>query len=87
MKTAGTKRVKPSPYFHPFEPIVPNRWQGEYDCVVGPFSSQSVAEYFMNAVVDFGQYESFSRKVFAKADSWYVEVKESPINTRQPINS
>ena len=57
-------------------PIVPNRWQGEYDCVVGPFSSHTVAEYFANAVVDFGQYETVSRKVFAKGDSWYVEVKE-----------
>ena len=61
---------------HGTEPIVPNRWQGEYDCLVGPFSSRTVADYFANAVVDFGHYETVSRKVFAKGDSWYVEVNE-----------
>lgn len=57
-------------------PIVPNRWQGECDCVVGPFSSKTVAEYFANAVVDFGQYETMSRAVIVKGDSWYVEVNK-----------
>lgn len=60
--------------YAPLEPIVPNRWQGECDCTVGPFSSRTVAEYYANAVVDFGQYETVSRQVFAKGDSWYVEV-------------
>lgn len=54
--------------------ILPNRWQGETDCVVGPFSGRKVAEYFANSVVDFGQYETISRRVFAKGDAWYVEV-------------
>ena len=65
----------PSKHYR-IEPVVPNRWQGECDCFVGPFSSRAVAEYFANAVVDFGQYETVSRKVFAKGDSWFVEVKE-----------
>lgn len=59
--------------------IVPNRWQGEANCIVGPFSSRAVAEYFANAVVDFGQYETYSRRIFAKGDSWFVEVRESPL--------
>lgn len=57
--------------------IVPNRWQGECDCMVGPFSSKHVAEHFVNAVVDFGQYEAFDRKIIVKGDSWYVEVQEA----------
>ena len=57
--------------------IVPNRWQGECDCVVGPFSSKTVAEYYVNAVVDFGHYDAFNRRVFVKGDSWFVEVKEA----------
>ena len=58
--------------------IVPNLWQGECDCIVGPFSGREVAEYFAGNVVDFGQFESFTRKVFAKRDAWYVEVQVAP---------
>ena len=55
--------------------IVPNRWQGECDCVVGPFSSRKVAEYFAGTVVDFGQFEAFTKRVFAKRDAFYVEIQ------------
>ncbi|MEJ2291462.1 MAG: hypothetical protein P8Y13_03965 [Deinococcales bacterium] len=54
--------------------VVPNRWQGEIDCAVGPFSSRNVASYFANRVVDFGHYEVFTLRVFAHRDGWYVEV-------------
>jgi hypothetical protein len=53
---------------------LPTQWQGESDCVVGPFSSHDVAEYFANAVVDFGQFETLQERVFANGDAWYVEV-------------
>jgi hypothetical protein len=69
-------------YHYPFNPIVPNRWQGEADCVVGPFSSRTVAEYFVSAVADFGHYDAFNKRVFAKGDAYYVEVIENePIKT------
>ncbi len=55
--------------------VVPNRWQGEADCAVGPFSSSEVARYFAGRVVDFGQYEVFSMRVFARRNAWYVEVR------------
>jgi hypothetical protein len=61
---------------YPADAVVPNRWQGEADCLVGPFSSRDVAEYFASAVVDFGQYETVSRRIFAKGDAWFVEVSE-----------
>lgn len=66
-----------SGYFINQPSIVPNRWQGECDCVVGPFSSKMVAEYYVNAVVDFGHYETVSRRIFVKGDSWFVEVQEA----------
>ena len=78
MKEVRTSQPRGLPNgYYPLEPVVPNRWQGECDCIVGPFSSRTVADYFANRVVDFGQYETVSRQVFVKGDSWYVEVKES----------
>lgn len=55
--------------------VVPNHWQGEAACAVGPFSSKEVAAYFANRVVDFGQFEVFSLRVFAHGTGWYVEVQ------------
>lgn len=55
--------------------IVANGWQGEIDCVVGPFSCRQVAEYFANRAVDFGQFEAFRLRVLAHRDAWYVEVR------------
>lgn len=55
--------------------IVPNRWQGEADCLVGPFSGREVAAYFANRLVDFGQFEVFTMRVFPKRNAWYVEVR------------
>jgi hypothetical protein len=71
------RNSQPSGYQVLDHSIVPNRWQGECDCVVGPFSSKHVAEYYVNAVVDFGHYETISRRIFAKGDSWFVEVQEA----------
>jgi hypothetical protein len=53
---------------------LPTHWQGEVDCVVGPFSSQSVADYFANHPVDFGQFETIAMRVFANGDAWYIEI-------------
>lgn len=55
-------------------PILPNRWKGETECLVGPFSDASVARYFAGYVVDFGQYSAYSYDVFVAYDSWYVEI-------------
>ena len=59
-----------------FHPILPNRWQGEVNCLVGPFSSQSVAEYFRSAVIDFAQYSVAIPRIFANGDSWYIDMLE-----------
>jgi hypothetical protein len=56
--------------------ISPNRWKGECDCLVGPFSSKQVAEYFTSAKVDFGHYETFETQIVAKRDSWYVQARK-----------
>jgi hypothetical protein len=58
-------------------PLLPTRWKGETNCVVGPFSGRDVAEYFAGYASDFGQYESYSYKVFPKRDAWYVKIEAS----------
>ena len=55
--------------------VGPNRWQGQVDCRVGPFSGRTVAEHFAHRVVDFGSFEAFSRRIFARRDGWFVEVR------------
>ena len=57
--------------------ILPNVWQGEEDCAIGPFSCKNTAEYFSGHVVDFSHYETYSYQVFAKGDSWYLVVEKS----------
>ncbi|MEJ2288588.1 MAG: hypothetical protein P8Y02_08070 [Deinococcales bacterium] len=55
--------------------VVPNRWQGEVDCAVGPFSGRDVAAYFANRGVEFGQYETFQMRIFSHRDAWFVAVR------------
>ncbi len=59
----------------PVTPISPNRWKGESDCIVGPFSNRGLAFGFANVTTDFGQYGGVRFHIFAKRDSWYVEVE------------
>lgn len=59
--------------------VVPNRWQGQIDCLVGPFSSRAVAEHFANRVVDFGSYDAHGGRIFARRDDWFVEVRPDPV--------
>lgn len=56
--------------------VVPNRWQGEADCLVGPFSSRAVAEYFANSVVNTGD-RTTTNEMFAQEDGWYLVVRRS----------
>ena len=58
-------------------PVLPNCWKGETGCIVGPFSSKDVAEYFSNYAVDFGQYEDFSYRMFVKGCEWYIEINDA----------
>jgi len=57
------------------EPTLPNCWHGEADCVVGPFSSKMVAEYFALSSVERKAFASATDSVFANGDAWYVEIK------------
>jgi hypothetical protein len=58
--------------------VVPNRWQGQVDCRVGPFSSRSVAAHFAGRVVDFGAFDVFAGRIFARREGWFVEVRPDP---------
>jgi hypothetical protein len=61
--------------YRAYEPVSPNRWQGESNCLVGPFSCQEVARRFADAPVEFGQYEAYIEQVLVVGDSWYVEIQ------------
>lgn len=58
--------------------VVPNRWHGQVDCLAGPFSSRSVAAHFAERVVDFGSFDAFAGRIFARREGWYVEVRPDP---------
>ena len=57
------------------EAVIPNTWQGQTDCVDGPFSSKEVATYFSTWVVDSSDYPTSTKKIFARGDSWYVAIE------------
>lgn len=71
------RRHSASSQYRPISHIIPNKWQGETG-TIGPFSSRTVAEYFTHAVVECWEYQSFQHDVFAKGDSWYVQVTKHP---------
>lgn len=69
-----------------YQPITPNCWQGEADCLVGPFSSRDVAGYFANSVVDFGLYEAYSQQVVPVGNAWFVEVNPTSARQNRGVN-
>ncbi len=60
---------------HQYVPTAPTRWKGEAGCVVGPFSSQRVAEYFTHHVIETGGDATRPEAVFARGSSWYVKIE------------
>lgn len=56
--------------------LLPNNWQGEANCMVGPFSSHTIANYFTNKVTTLGYPDVFSLRIFPKREAWYVEVQK-----------
>ena len=58
----------------PANHAVPNRWQRETDCLVGPFSSHTVAEYFASSVVNTSD-RTTTNEIFAEEDGWYLVVR------------
>lgn len=59
-----------------YVPVPPNCWEGQLDCVVGPFSSQDVAQYFVRAIVE-SQYDAIVEKIFPRGDAWYIKIDRS----------
>ena len=66
--------------------VVPNRWQGETDCLVGPFSSRTVAEYFASSVIN-NSNRTTTNELFAKGDSWYLAVQALEISSRPTVRN
>lgn len=80
------RRHSPARHHRPVSNIIPNQWQGETG-TIGPFSSCTVAEYFTHAVVECWQYQSFQHHIFAKGDSWYVQVNKHPPLTSAKVST
>jgi hypothetical protein len=55
------------------EPISPSNWHGETGCVIGPFSSREITEYFLVKVMHLHQGRPTPR-VFAEGYNWYIEL-------------
>ena len=56
--------------------LPPSSWQGEVDCVVGPFSSHKQARSFVNFEVGFDPDKAVVDTIFARGDTWYVELRK-----------
>lgn len=66
----------------PRNTVAPNRWMGECDSLIGPFASRRAAEWFANAMVDFGQYECLCETIVIHAGVYYVQacgLREAPV--------
>ena len=66
--------------------VVPNRWQGETDCLVGPFSSRTVAEYFASSVVNNSNHTT-TDELLVKGDSWYLVIRPLETSSRPAVRS
>jgi hypothetical protein len=60
---------------------LPNHWQGETECVVGPFSSQKVAQLFAMTHATFRQVDVSMDTIFPYRDGWYIQIK--PLQTQK----
>jgi hypothetical protein len=54
----------------------PSRWKGEQNCIVGPFSSEMVADCFTGHFAEL-MCSLPECTLFLKGDSWYVEVGQA----------
>ena len=61
------------------EATPPNRWTGEADCLIGPFSSKKVAEYFAAQIVNAYEEGPRAGDIAAIRDEWFLRVN-APID-------
>jgi len=81
-RSAFTPDRNPSDDRTPRHTVAPNRWLGECDSLIGPFASRRAAEWFANAMVDFGQYECLRETIVVHAGLYYVQacgMQEAPV--------
>ena len=55
--------------------LPPDAWQGEVDCVVGPFPSRASAQKFVNFEVGFDPEKAVVDAIFVRGNVWYVELR------------
>ncbi len=56
--------------------VVPNHWQGETGCLVGPFRSREVASSFMQFVLTESNVVSGPDCLVEFGGNWFVRVPE-----------
>lgn len=71
-------------YRAPQNLVLPSLWQGQIDCVVGPFSGKEVATYFVHFVLNLNYVATDADCIFAKGDAWYIRV---PARAPRPARS
>ena len=56
-------------------PVSPSSWHGQAGCIVGPFSSSDIAQYFTRRVLNDPKHPEYEYRVFVKGCEWYVEIQ------------
>lgn len=56
--------------------VAPHRWTGERRCLVGPFSTRTVARQFEHYVVHRGGISTSPDAVRKLRDGWYIVVPQ-----------
>ena len=62
------------------EPVSPCGWQGQRDCLIGPFSNRDTAKNFLSLNVDFCSLGVTEETIFPKGDAWYVHLASGMIS-------
>lgn len=54
--------------------ILPNQWQGERGCVVGPFSNRLAANAFILYVLQKSHVPTHTEDLFVRENAYYIRV-------------
>lgn len=57
-----------------FQFVQPHRWMEEVNCLIGPFSSWAVANYFADSVLPYAHVKVDAEAVFELTSDWFIAV-------------
>ena len=61
--------------------ILPNYWQGERGCAIGPFRSRAVAHAFLTDVLHANHVQVSPEDIVVRRDAFYIEVGEGVLTS------